>query len=103
MTRTLLSTAMFGFSLLSALAFPQPTRGVRGLVRSALRARGRVVRFLPPRTGPYFARQQPQVRSYPDGYAVAELGTFPSGCPVPRPREAEPAREEATSRGPHSK
>jgi ER-bound oxygenase mpaB/B'/Rubber oxygenase, catalytic domain len=98
-----ISLATMDDSLLSAFAFPQPTRAVRGLVRGALRARGRVVRFLPPRTGPYFARQQPQVRSYPDGYAVAELGTFPSGCPVPSPREAERARQKATSRGPHPK
>jgi hypothetical protein len=29
----------------------------------------------------------PQVRSYPDGYEVARLGTFPPGCPVPEPGE----------------
>lgn len=28
-------------------------------------------------------------RSYPAGYRVEELGTFPPGCPVPRPRSAE--------------
>jgi hypothetical protein len=44
------------------------------------------VRFLPPRTEPYFARQLPQIRSYPGGYDVASLGTFPPGCPVPHPR-----------------
>jgi len=51
-----------------------------------------VVRFLPARTRPYFARQLPQIRSYPAGYSVAELGTFPAGCPVPHPRAVdEPA------------
>jgi hypothetical protein len=98
-----ISLATMDDSLLDAFEFPHPSRAVRGLVRSALRARGRVVRFLPARTGPYFARQLPQVRSYPDGYAVAELGTFPSGCPVPSPRAGEQAAAPATSRGAHPK
>jgi hypothetical protein len=85
-----ISFATMDDALLDAFAFPHPTRLFRGLVRGALRARGRVVRFLPPRTEPFFARQLPQVRSYPDGYAVEELGTFPRACPVPRPRAAEP-------------
>jgi hypothetical protein len=84
-------------SLLDAFAFPHPSRVTRGLVRSALKARGRVVRFLPARTEPYFARQLPQVRSYPDGYSVAELGTFPPGCPVPSPRAPEQAGSRAIS------
>jgi hypothetical protein len=62
---------------------------VRGLVRTGLKARGRVVRFMPPRREPYFARQLPQIRSYPSGYSVPELGTFPPGCPVPHPRSAD--------------
>ena len=84
-----MSFATMDDALLDAFAFPHPSRVTRGLVRGALKARGRVVRFLPPRTEPYFARQLPQVRSYPDGYRVAELGTFPPGCPVPHPRAAE--------------
>ncbi len=84
-----ISFATMDDALLDAFAFPHPSRVTRGLVRGALMARGRVVRFLPPRTEPYFARQLPQVRSYPDGYRVAELGTFPPGCPVPHPRAAE--------------
>jgi len=76
--------------LLDAFAFPHPNPVLRTLVRAGLKARGRVVRFLPPRTEPYFARQLPQIRTYPDGYDVANLGTFPPGCPVPHPRsEAE--------------
>jgi hypothetical protein len=78
--------------LLDAFAFPHPGTLMRGLVRSGLKARGRVVRFLPARTRPYFGRQLPQIRSYPGGYSVAELGTFPPGCPVPHPRASdEPA------------
>ena len=90
-----ISLATMDDPLLDAFAFPHPARVTRGLVRGALKARGRVVRFLPPRTEPYFARQLPQVRSYPDGYRVAELGTFPAGCPVPHPRAGTSGRRDA--------
>jgi len=86
-----ISFATMDDALLDAFAFPHPSRLFRALVRGGLRARGRVVRFMPPRSEPFFARQLPQVRSYPDGYRVEELGTFPTGCPVPRPRQAERA------------
>ena len=92
-----ISFATMDDALLDAFAFPHPSRLTRGLVRSALKARGRVVRFLPARTEPYFARQLPQVRSYPAGYSVAELGTFPPGCPVTSPRPAERAGPPRTS------
>jgi hypothetical protein len=98
-----ISLATMDDSLLGAFGFPHPSRAVRGLVRTALRARGRVVRLLPPRTRPYFARQLPQVRSYPHGYAVAELGTVPPGCPVPSPRAGERAAAGTTSRIAHPK
>jgi hypothetical protein len=78
--------------LLGALGLPRQPRALRALVRAGLKARGRVVRFLPPRAEPLFARQLPQIRSYPEGYSVAELGTFPAGCPVPSPRDREAAR-----------
>lgn len=34
---------------------------------------------MPPRRAPHFARQNWEIKGYPDGYRVAELGT----CPVP--------------------
>ena len=39
--------------------------------------RGRLVRRLPVRVERRFACDLPNIRSYPDGYDVAELGTFP--------------------------
>jgi hypothetical protein len=84
-----ISLATMDARLLDAFAFPHPGRVTRALVRGGLKARGRVVRFLPARTRPYFARQLPQIRSYPAGYSVAELGTFPAGCPVPHPRATD--------------
>ena len=83
-----MSLATMDAALLDAFGYPHPPRVMRALVRAGLKARGRVVRFLPPRSRPFYARQMPQIRSYPDGFDVAALGTFPSGCPVPHRSEA---------------
>jgi hypothetical protein len=64
--------------LLDAFRYRRPARWERSLATGALRLRGRVVRLLPPRREPLFARQLPNIRSYPHGYEVAELGTYPS-------------------------
>jgi hypothetical protein len=79
-----MSYALMDGPLLDAFGFPHPHPAFRALVRAGLRARGRVVRFLPPRRRPLLPRDMPQVRSYPHGYDVADLGTFPE-------REAAPA------------
>jgi hypothetical protein len=68
--------------LIEAFGFPRPSPAFRTLVRAALRARGRVLRFFPPRRRPLYPRDLPQVRSYPHGYDVAALGTFPDGDPA---------------------
>jgi hypothetical protein len=80
-----ISLAVMDDPLLDALRFPRPHPAWRALVRAGLRARGRVVRRLPPRRDVRFARRLPQIRSYPDGYRVADLGTFPVRCPVSHP------------------
>ncbi|WP_411102586.1 oxygenase MpaB family protein [Streptomyces sp. cmx-4-9] len=91
------SLALLDDSLLDAFRFRQPHPRVRRLVRGALRLRGRAVRLLPPRRTPHYARQNPEIKGYPGGYDVGELGTFPlpgaGGCPVPPPRR--PAGAEA--------
>ena len=38
--------------------------------------------FASPRTEPLFGRQTKQVRSYPGGFRIDDLGTFAPGCPV---------------------
>lgn len=85
-----LGLSLFDEPLLAALRYERPHPRVRGLFRGALRLRGRAVRLLPPRATPHYARQNPEVKGYPDGYDVGELGTFPvpgrGGCPVPHPR-----------------
>ncbi|MFJ9341933.1 oxygenase MpaB family protein [Streptomyces sp. NPDC101733] len=94
-----LSLSLLDEPLLTAFRYEPPRPAVRRLVRGALRLRGRAVRLLPPRAAPHYARQNREVKGYPDGYDVGELGTFPvpgrGGCPVPHPRcpagaEAQP-------------
>ncbi|WP_322750081.1 MULTISPECIES: oxygenase MpaB family protein [unclassified Frankia] len=72
-------------ALRAALGYPRISRAEQAACAAAVRLRGRVVRFLPPRTEPLYTRQRANIRSYPAGYEIAELGTFPHGCPVARP------------------
>lgn len=90
-----MSFAIMDDALLDAFRFPHPSRAFRALVRGGLKARGRAVRLMRPRTEPFYARQLPQIRSYPHGYAVADLGTFPAGCPVPHPPSGSPGSASA--------
>ena len=74
--------------LLDALRYPRPARAERLVVRGALRGRAVIVRHMPRRARPVRAIDARTVRSYPHGFEVAELGTFPrraaaSGNPEP--------------------
>lgn len=71
-------------ALCAALGYPAPSRAQRALSEGVLRARSAVVARLPKRMRAYHARRNPAVRSYPCGYQVEQLGTFPrgGGCPV---------------------
>ncbi|MFF2993208.1 oxygenase MpaB family protein [Streptomyces sp. NPDC057950] len=71
--------ALLDEPLLRAFRYEPPGAATRALVRRAVRARGRLVRLLPPRRAPHYARQNREIKGYPNGYRVAELGT----CPVP--------------------
>ncbi|WP_098247027.1 oxygenase MpaB family protein [Streptomyces formicae] len=79
--------ALLDEPLLRAFRYEQPGAVTRSLVNRAVRLRGRAVRLLPPRKAPHYARQNWEIKGYPDGYEVSELGTFPvpgaRGCPVP--------------------
>ncbi|AZM51562.1 DUF2236 domain-containing protein [Streptomyces sp. WAC 01529] len=79
--------ALLDEPLLRAFRYDQPGAVTRSLVRGAVRLRGRAVRLMPPRSAPHYARQNWEIKGYPDGYEVAELGSFPMpgvrGCPVP--------------------
>ncbi|MER6407263.1 oxygenase MpaB family protein [Streptomyces viridosporus] len=78
--------ALLDEPLLRAFRYPPPGPVTRAWVRRAVRLRGRAVRLLPPRRTPHFARQNREVKGYPNGYRLEDLGTHPvpglRGCPV---------------------
>ncbi|GAA3797734.1 oxygenase MpaB family protein [Streptomyces chiangmaiensis] len=82
----LATLALLDDSLLKAFRYEPPRAATRAWVRRAIRARGRLVRLMPPRRTPHFARQNREIKGYPNGYRVADLGTCPvpgvKGCPV---------------------
>ncbi|WP_329171183.1 DUF2236 domain-containing protein [Streptomyces decoyicus] len=82
------SMALLDDSLLAAFRYERPRPVVQKTVRTALKLRARAVRLLPPRRTPHYARQNPEIKGYPNGFKVAELGIFPTArrtgsCPVP--------------------
>ncbi len=83
------SRALMDQPLLDAFGYRRPPAPVVRLSRAALRLRGRLAGLLPPRRTPKRIVDQPNVRSYPNGYRLEELGTFPTGCPVPHVAIAE--------------
>ncbi|WP_405622488.1 oxygenase MpaB family protein [Streptomyces sp. NBC_00076] len=89
--------ALLDEPLLKAFRYTPPGPVTRDLVRSAVRMRGRAVRLLPPRRAPHHARQNWEIKSYPNGYRLEDLGTRPvpgvRGCPV---RHAGPSAAVST-------
>ncbi|MFE9774470.1 oxygenase MpaB family protein [Streptomyces sp. NPDC005931] len=78
--------ALLDEPLLRAFRYTPPGAATRAVVRRAVRLRGRAVRLLPPRRAPHFARQNREIKGYPNGYRLEDLGTRPvpglRGCPV---------------------
>lgn len=77
------SRSLMDDPLLAAFHYEKPSRFVVGLSRGALKVRGFADRFAPAKTKPVRVSDLPWVRSYPNGYDVEKMGTFPKGCPVP--------------------
>ena len=83
------SRALMDPALLSAFRYDEPREPMRRAARLALRTRARALAFAPSRRKPALVIDSPRIRSYPNGYDVRELGTFPAaapsaaGCPVP--------------------
>jgi hypothetical protein len=70
--------ALMDPQLIDALGYPPPNRRLVIGVHRALRARGALVRLLPPRRRACYASRRADIRSYRPGYDVATLGTFPA-------------------------
>ncbi|WP_132992880.1 oxygenase MpaB family protein [Gordonia zhaorongruii] len=84
------SKALMDDPLLDAFGYRKPSRFVVAASRRAMRARAAVVRLLPPRRKPQGFGDTSRMKSYPDGYEIESLGTFPGGCPVSHLSELEP-------------
>ena len=83
--------ALMDDQLRTALGDRPPPRPLGAAVRGGLKARARVVRWLPRRREPHWFRDQPVVQLRAGGYELSRLGTFPRGCPVPYRDPAQPA------------
>lgn len=89
------SRALMDRPLLEAFGYAEPSPLVRRASIAAMKARARLLRHTPSTRRPTFVEDLPRIKSYPGGYLISELGTFPSatpGCPV---RHGEPATADA--------
>ncbi len=84
----------FAFSLmdeplLRAFRYPVPGRLERGVFRGGMRLRARLLRLFPARSEPRWVSAYGYFRTYPAGYDIDHLGTFPGGggCPFHAPTE----------------
>ncbi len=78
----------FAFSLmdeplLRAFRYPVPTRFERAFFVGAMKVRARLLQFFPSRSKPKWVSAYGYFRTYPAGYEIDHLGTFPGGggCP----------------------
>jgi len=78
------SIALLDDHLREAFGYRRPSRAMTALAHGSLVARGRFVRFLPPRRRPSYLRDSHRIRSYPGGFMIQRLGTFPT-AEGPRP------------------
>lgn len=76
--------------LLRAFDLPVPGRAERAVLTAPLLLRARLLRHFPARSRPKWGRDLGSFRSYPEGYRVADLGTFTAapGCPARARRPA---------------
>jgi hypothetical protein len=65
--------AMMDDSLIEAFGFPQPSTVMRSLVAGVLKLRTWLLRWLPARRRPH-RRTKTRTRTYPEGYAINDLG-----------------------------
>lgn len=64
--------------LREAFRYDAPPAVVQRLSRAGLKARGRVLRAFPARKDPKRIEDISWIRSYPNGYVLEQLGTFPA-------------------------
>lgn len=74
--------ALLDDHLREAFGYPEPSSLMSRLAHGSLVARGRLLRFFPPRLTPSLLSQSHRVRSYPGGFMIERLGTFPATMPA---------------------
>lgn len=72
------SRALMDDPLREAFRFKKPSRPVIWLARGGLKVRARIERFMPARRKPVHANDLKRIKSYPGGFMVEKLGTFPT-------------------------
>lgn len=70
--------ALMDDALLDAFDYRRPRRWERRVARTALRARARFLARRPAREQPLYVRDMGYYRTYPQGFEVGDLGTFPA-------------------------
>ena len=63
--------------LLRAFRYRGVTRAEQVLFRGGMKLRARLLRLFPARSEPKWVEQFGYFRTYPAGYEIADLGTFP--------------------------
>jgi hypothetical protein len=75
------SRALMDDPLREAFRYPELPAPVVRAARQGLRARGRAERLMPARRKPKTVADNRHIRSYPDGFDIERLGTFPRDVP----------------------
>ncbi len=75
------SVALLDDHLREALGYDRPPTWLVHLAHGSLRARGRVIRFMPSRRHPSLMRDSGRIRSYPGGFMIDQLGIFATQTP----------------------
>ena len=88
------SRALMDRPLLDGLGYQAPPTAVVAAARAGMRLRARALALGPARSRPVRTQDMPRIRSYPNGYDVSAMGTFPRGCPVPHGSEVNPGSPE---------
>lgn len=74
-----------------ALGYPDPPAAVSGVVDAALRLRKRIIGLLPARREYLSPRDRMPLPTYPHGYDLSQVGTFPEGQHSHPPSATTPA------------
>ena len=73
--------ALLDDNVREAFGYDRPSPMMSKLAHGSLRARGRLLRYFPARRRPSLLKNTHRIRSYPNGYLIERLGTFPSTMP----------------------